>query len=96
MTGAPVTEAPSARGASWPRKEPVMATGTIKTLRDRGFGFIARDGGDGDLFFHRSAVEGIAFDQLQEGQRVSFDEEPDPREPGRQRAVNVKPTSDAS
>ena len=50
-----------------------MPGGTIKRLvRDRGFGFIRDDGGQ-EWFFHRSAVEG-SFDQLNEGQRVSFDE----------------------
>ncbi len=49
-----------------------MAQGTIKRLTDRGFGFI--DTGSGkDLFFHMSAVEGTTFDQLQEGQQVSFE-----------------------
>jgi CspA family cold shock protein len=70
-----------------------MASGTITTLRDRGFGFIARDGtaGGTDLFFHRSAVKDDGFDRLRSGQRVSFDEEPDPRDRSRQRAVNVQP-----
>lgn len=70
-----------------------MATGTIKTIReDRGFGFIAREGGgpSGDLFFHHTAVADGSYDQLREGQRVSFDEEPDPRDPTRRRAVNVR------
>jgi len=69
-----------------------MATGTIASLRDKGFGFIAPDRapGGGDLFFHRSAVQGSMFDALREGQRVSFDEEPDPRDASRQRAVNVR------
>lgn len=70
-----------------------MATGTIKTLRDRGFGFIAPDGDDGrgELFFHHSAVANRGFEMLQVGQRVSFEVAPDPRDPGRQRAVNVAP-----
>jgi CspA family cold shock protein len=72
-----------------------MATGTIKTVRDKGFGFITRDGGtNDDLFFHSSNVENQGFDQLRAGQRVGFDEEPDPREPSRRRAVNVRPTGD--
>ena len=72
-----------------------MATGIIRSLRDRGFGFIARDEGGprtDELFFHRSAVENDGFDRLQEGQRVSFDVEPDPRDPSRRRAVHVRPT----
>ena len=70
-----------------------MATGTIRTLRDRGFGFIEPDGdsGSGELFFHHSAVADRGFEMLQVGQRVSFDVTPDPRDPGRQRAINVVP-----
>jgi CspA family cold shock protein len=72
-----------------------MPTGTIKTIRaDRGFGFIAPESDTrraDDLFFHASAVEVGTFDELREGQQVSFDEEPDPRDPRRQRAVHVRP-----
>jgi CspA family cold shock protein len=71
-----------------------MAVGTIKTMRgDKGFGFIKRDGGQmgsGDLFFHQSSVQEGNFDSLREGQRVSFDEERDPRDPSRFRANNVR------
>jgi len=70
-----------------------MASGSIKTIRDdKGFGFITPDGTSGrnDLFFHSSAVGGMGFDQLREGQRVSFDEEPDPRDASRRRAVNIE------
>ncbi|NRA35748.1 MAG: cold shock domain-containing protein [Polyangiaceae bacterium] len=57
-----------------------MAEGTIKKLTDKGFGFI--DHGTGkDLFFHSSALSGITYDQLQEGQRVSFDEAHSPKGP---------------
>jgi len=73
-----------------------MATGAIKSIRDKGFGFIARDEGHGskDLFFHSSAVQGQGFEALREGQRVEFDEEPDDRDPSRRRAVNVRPVND--
>jgi len=62
-----------------------MAEGTIKRLTDKGFGFI--DAGTGtDLFFHMSNLEGIRFEDLREGQRVSFDEGSGPKGP---RAENV-------
>ena len=67
-----------------------MATGQIKRLvRDRGFGFIRPEGASEDIFFHSSAVSGVLFDQLNEGQSVEFEREPDPRDPKRSRAVNI-------
>ncbi|HUQ42243.1 MAG TPA: cold shock domain-containing protein [Candidatus Limnocylindrales bacterium] len=55
-----------------------MATGTIKKLvSDRGFGFIAQSDGT-DLFFHRSAVTGN-FDEMTEGQSVTYEKAMDPR-----------------
>ena len=50
-----------------------MAEGTIKRLTDRGFGFIST-GGAKDLFFHSSSLEGVTFEQLREGQKVSYTE----------------------
>ncbi len=50
-----------------------MATGTIKTKTDKGFGFIAVTGSD-DVFFHHSACNG-QYDNLQVGQTVQFDME---------------------
>lgn len=71
-----------------------MATGTIKRLNDRGFGFITpNDGGNQDVFFHSSSVADGSFDQLEEGTQVSFDQEADPRDPSRQRASRVTPLS---
>jgi CspA family cold shock protein len=72
-----------------------VSQGRITSMRlDKGFGFIA-DGGSGsknsDIFFHRSAVVGVDFDSLREGQEVSFRTEPDPRDSSRFRAVNVQP-----
>jgi cold shock protein len=67
-----------------------MTTGTIKSLRDRGFGFITPDGGSQDLFFHHSAVTDGGFEMMREGQKVSFDTELDPRDSSRERAVRVK------
>ncbi len=50
-----------------------MPEGTIKRLTQKGFGFID-DGSDKDLFFHSSALEGVSYDELQEGQRVAYTE----------------------
>ncbi len=48
-----------------------MPQGTIKKLvADRGFGFIK--GEQGDLFFHRSEVQGVEFEELHEGQKVEY------------------------
>ena len=64
-----------------------MATGTIKKLvSDKGFGFISADGAE--LFFHSSAVEETTFDELREGQSVTFEEGQGPKGP---RAEHVKP-----
>ncbi len=64
-----------------------MAEGTIKKLTDKGFGFIDIGGGQ-DMFFHMSNLEGVAFDDLQEGQSVTFTEGRGPKGP---RAENVRP-----
>ncbi len=64
-----------------------MSEGTIKKLTEKGFGFIDT-GADKDLFFHMSNLEGVSYDELQEGQRVSFNEGQGPKGP---RAENVKP-----
>jgi CspA family cold shock protein len=64
-----------------------MPQGTIKKLTEKGFGFIDTGGGK-DLFFHMSNLEGVSYDELQEGQRVSYNEGRGPKGP---RAENVKP-----
>jgi len=63
-------------------------TGTIVRLNDKGFGFIKPDdGGDRDVFFHaRSLQDGLMFDDLSEGDAVSFDVEDTEKGPN---AVNV-------
>jgi len=63
-----------------------MTEGTIKKLTDKGFGFI--DNGTGkDMFFHLSNLDGVNFDDLQEGQRVEYEEGQGPKGP---RAENVR------
>lgn len=65
-----------------------MSEGTIKRLTDKGFGFIRTESGD-DVFFHMSNVEAVNFDELREGQRVSYVESQGPKG---LRAENVRPT----
>jgi cold shock protein len=70
-----------------------MPVGRIVSIRaERGFGFI-RDSpgtaGNNDIFFHRSDVTGITFEELSEGQDVSFEAGKDPKDPTRFRAKNV-------
>lgn len=47
--------------------------GTIKTLTDRGFGFIAREGQAKDLFFHSKELQGVTFDELKVGDTLTFE-----------------------
>jgi len=66
-----------------------MATGTVKWFNEsKGYGFIEPDGGGKDLFVHFSAIQGDGFRTLYEGDKVTFDEEDDPRGKGK-RAANV-------
>ena len=57
-----------------------------KLIRDRSFGFISAEDGK-EIFFHRSSLEGVDFDSLEEGSNVEFDTETGPKG---LRAVNVK------
>jgi CspA family cold shock protein len=66
-----------------------MATGTVKFFNTtRGFGFISPDDGSKDVFVHITAVEQSGMTTLNEGQKVTFDVEPDARGP---KAVNLQP-----
>jgi cold shock protein len=57
-------------------------TGTVKFFNQtKGFGFITPDQGDKDVFVHLSAVEDSGLDSLSEGQRISFETEPDRKGP---------------
>ena len=47
--------------------------GTIARLTDKGYGFISTEGEEKDLFFHMNELDGIEFDSLKEGDKVSFE-----------------------
>ncbi|MEQ8787922.1 MAG: cold shock domain-containing protein [Pirellulaceae bacterium] len=65
-----------------------MPQGQIKKLvSDKGFGFI-RDERGTDVFFHASGLEGISFEELQEGQNVEYSTEQGPKGP-RATAVRI-------
>ena len=63
-------------------------TGTIKTLKDKGFGFITVEGSPKDLFFHMKDLQGVTFEELREGDAVTFEQEVQPD--GRLNATNVQ------
>lgn len=66
-----------------------MTTGTVKFFNaQKGFGFISPEDGNKDVFVHATAVEQAGMRTLAEGQRVSFDIQPDKRG---SKAVNLKP-----
>ncbi|ARP49860.1 MAG: cold-shock protein [Oscillospiraceae bacterium] len=67
-------------------------TGTVKWFNEaKGYGFISNDDGSGDVFVHFSAILGEGFKTLTEGQKVSYDIEPDPKNSSKSRAANVQP-----
>lgn len=67
-----------------------MNNGTVKWFNpEKGFGFISNDDGSGDVFVHFSAIQGEGYRTLNEGDRVSFDTEQDPKNAEKLRAVNV-------
>jgi CspA family cold shock protein len=66
-----------------------MQNGTVIKKNEKGFGFIKVDGapdGSKDLFFHSNELKNISFDELQEGDKVSFEVGESPKGPN---ALNV-------
>ena len=67
-----------------------MPTGTVKFFNEgKGFGFIQPEDGGADSFVHISDVERSGMTTLREGQRVTYETEPDQR--GKMKATNLKP-----
>lgn len=66
-----------------------MNQGTIARLTDRGFGFIKIEGQDKDLFFHSKELVGITFDELREGDKVSFEVGEGPKGPNATRVTKI-------
>lgn len=64
-----------------------MSQGTVKWFNaEKGYGFIAGD----DVFVHFSAIVAEGYRRLKEGQKVSYETEPDPKNPEKLRAINVQ------
>ena len=69
---------------------PSMNNGTVKWFNaEKGYGFISNDNGGDDVFVHFSAIVGEGYKTLEEGQKVSFETEQDPKNSKKLRAVNV-------
>lgn len=67
-----------------------MFSGTVKWFdAGKGFGFISNDNGGDDVFVHFSSIMTDGYKSLSDGQKVTFDVEPDPKNSRKTRAVNV-------
>ncbi len=69
-----------------------MNSGTVKWFNaEKGYGFISNDDGGEDVFVHFSSIMVDGYKTLQEGQKVTFDVETDPKNSSKLRATNVCP-----
>ncbi|MBQ7916618.1 MAG: cold-shock protein [Firmicutes bacterium] len=67
-----------------------MNSGTVKWFNsEKGYGFISNDAGGDDVFVHFSSIKMDGFKTLNEGQKVTFDVEPDPKNSSKLRAIDV-------
>ena len=66
-----------------------MEQGTIKRLTDRGFGFIAHEGEEKDLFFHSNELVDVEFKDLKEGDKVQFEVAQSPKGPNATKVSRV-------
>lgn len=68
-----------------------MNNGTVKWFNEgKGFGFITNDNGSEDVFVHFSSIQSEGYKSLSEGQKVTYDTEPDPKDSRKLRATNVR------
>lgn len=67
-----------------------MQEGTIaRLISDKGFGFIKRDNEEKDLFFHSSDLQNVKFEELREGDKLTFEVANSPKGDGKMNAVKV-------
>ena len=68
-----------------------MNNGTVKWFNsEKGYGFISNDDGGEDVFVHFSAIQADGYKSLTEGQKVTFDADPDPKDSNKLGAGNVQ------
>ncbi|MBU9739268.1 cold-shock protein [Diplocloster agilis] len=68
-----------------------MNNGTVKWFNSqKGFGFITDDNGGDDVFVHFSAIVSDGFKSLEDGQKVTYDTEVDPKDSRKLKAANVR------
>lgn len=66
-----------------------MEEGIIARVTDKGFGFIKREGQGKDLFFHSNELVGVSFEELREGDKVTFEVSDSPKGPNATKVSRV-------